>query len=270
MVGSASTFSRSRRTCTVTVDWSPKDHPHTFWSSSSRVNAWPGCDSRKRSRSNSRAVSDEPARRPGCGVLGRVDDQVAVGDGAADAAAGPLAGAPQHGVDPQHELARAERLGHVVVGARSSPTTRSVSEPSAVSMITGIVAAGAQPLGTPRGRRCPGSIRSSTTRSAGLVAQHRERASRRRAVSLDLVPGRPQVGHHDLAHGEVVIDHQHVASPSPPRAAARRLVATAPSDHTHDDQCDHHRPAEPVVAVEQGGVVRSGAEPAELGDAEQR
>ena len=28
-VGSSSTFSRSRRTCTVTVDWSPNDQPHT-------------------------------------------------------------------------------------------------------------------------------------------------------------------------------------------------------------------------------------------------
>ena len=95
-------------------EWSPNVQPHTCWSRSSRENATPGWASRKRSRSYSRAVSAStlPARR---GLVPRqVDDQVAVLEPAVVGLAA-LAGTPQHRLDPQHQLARAERLGHVVV-----------------------------------------------------------------------------------------------------------------------------------------------------------
>ena len=120
-VGSASTFSRSRRTCTVTVDWSPNDQPHTRWSSSSRENAWPGWERKKRSRSNSRDVSESrrPARVAVCSVESTTRSLSETVP--RDAASGSLPGSPQDGVDSEDELAGAEGLGHVVVGASLQP-----------------------------------------------------------------------------------------------------------------------------------------------------
>ena len=80
VVGSGSIFSRSRRTCTVTVEESPTDQPQTCWSRSSRENATPGWATRKRSRSNSRPVRARvapPRRRL---VPGAVEQQVAVAE----------------------------------------------------------------------------------------------------------------------------------------------------------------------------------------------
>src|SRR4029453_12078736 len=56
--GSSSSFSRSRRTCTVTVEVSPKSQPHTRRSRSALLKVCPGLAARKASRSNSRLVKD--------------------------------------------------------------------------------------------------------------------------------------------------------------------------------------------------------------------
>ena len=150
----------------------------------------------------------EPTAAEGGGVLGRVHDQVAVGDGASDAATGPLPGPPQDRVDPEHELARAERLGHVVVGAALEP-----DHPVGLGAEGGqhdhrqVVAAGAQPLAdleTVDARQ----HQVEDHQVGGTVAQQCERAL---AVGglVHLVPGGPQVGDHDLADRHVVIDHQY-------------------------------------------------------------
>ena len=81
----------------------------------------PGRDepTRKRSRSNSRTVraSRRPARVAVCSVASTTRSPSV--DRAADRAA--LTGPPQHRLHPQHQLARAEGLGHVVVGTALEP-----------------------------------------------------------------------------------------------------------------------------------------------------
>ena len=106
----------------------------------------------------------------------------------------------------------------------------------------------------------PGSIRSRTTRSAGWSRSSASAASPSAGL-VDVVPGRAEVGDHDLAHGHVVIDHQHPRHRHPLGPSVRRLRRHERRPATaHDHQCDQHRPAEPVVPVEQGRVVRAGAE----------
>ena len=88
--------------------------PHLL-SSSSRVNAMPGCASRKRSRSNSRPVSasGSPSRYAAWPASSTTRSPSTRPPRRAAASPRPA----QHRVDPQRQLARAERLGDVVVGA---------------------------------------------------------------------------------------------------------------------------------------------------------
>ena len=107
------------------------------------MNAVPGCGEQEAQQVE---LADgqrdgSPARSR---VAGRVDDEVAVDQRAA--ARGAVARAAQHRVDPQHQLARAERLGDVVVGAQLEPDDPvGLRRPSAVSMITGTSLVLAQP-----------------------------------------------------------------------------------------------------------------------------
>ena len=111
----------------------------------------------------------------------------------------------------------------------------------------------------------PGSIRSSTTRSAGW-----SRSSSQRALAVgrlvDLVPGRAQVGDHHLADGQVVVDHQHPGHRHLLVVARRRVGARRRPPRTPTTSVTSTEPAEPVVPVQQGRVVRAGAEAAEHGD----
>ena len=72
----------------------------------------------------------------------------------------------------------------------------------------------------------PGSIRSSTTRSARVA-----RASSQRGLAVaglvDVVAGRPQVGHHHLAHGVVVVDDEHAGHQPHLRSVVRRRAGAA-------------------------------------------
>ena len=151
-------------------------------SSSSRENAVPGCASRKRSRSNSRAVSASGSPPRYAAWRGLVDDEVAVDQRAAARRGG--AGPAQHRVDPQHQLARAERLGDVVVGADLEP-----DDPVGLLAERGQhddrhVAAARAAGGRPRGRRCRAASgrarRGRAARRASRSAPSRRRPPRRR------------------------------------------------------------------------------------------
>ena len=75
----------------------------------------------------------------------------------------------------------------------------------------------------------PGSIRSSTTRSAARGLRELPAPVSPSAASSTSCPRGPQVGHHHLADGVVVVDHQHAGHRPPPsrRACAGARDATA-------------------------------------------
>ena len=89
-VGSPSTFSRSRRTCTVTVDWSPNDQPHTCSSSWSRSNDSPGWRDQEGEQVELARRQREPAPAEGRAVRGHVHHEVTVATAASRTPA-PLA-----------------------------------------------------------------------------------------------------------------------------------------------------------------------------------
>ena len=100
------------------MDRSPNSQPHTRRISSSRPNARPGCRRKNASRSNSRMVraSSAPVADGAAGAgVQREAAGAQPGRPRAPARRGP--GAAQHRLHPQHQLAGAERLGDVVVGA---------------------------------------------------------------------------------------------------------------------------------------------------------
>ena len=193
-------------------------------------------------------------------VGGLVDDQVAVDQ--------PLrrrggAGTTQHGVDPQDQLARAERLADVVVRAGLETHHPVGLLPQRGQHDHGHVAAGPQPTADLQAVDA-GQHQVEHDQVGGGVAHHAQRGL---AVGrLDhLVLVGAQVGDDHLTHGVVVVDHQDaghgyllLASVGrrrrrPPPGSARR-APTIP----------------PVVAVEQRGVVGPGAEPPEHRYGEQR
>ena len=117
IVPASPSLPRTWATCTSTVRvpaWAA--YPQTDASSSSRVNTRPGRFIRCASRSNSVGVSGtgtppaSTSRRPGRCVTGA--------DLAYRRAVRGAGRAPQHRLDPGDQLARAERLGQVVVGAQ--------------------------------------------------------------------------------------------------------------------------------------------------------
>ncbi len=205
-VGSASTFSRSRRTCTVTVDWSPKDQPQTSWSSWSREKATPGLASRKHSRSNSRLVSDSavPASVTVCALGSRTRSPSASGPSAGFAL--PPARRSTD-ADAQHELARTERLGHVVVRAVLEPDDAVHLAAEGGEHDDRDVALGAE------------AARDLQAVDAGKhQVEHHEvgrglvhGGERLLAVGClaDVVPGGAEVRHDDLADRVVVVDDEH-------------------------------------------------------------
>ena len=220
----------------------------------------PGCASRKRSRSNSRPVRAQRLAAAVRRVAGLVDHQVAVDQPPRSHRCRDPA---EHRVDAQRELARAERLGHVVVGADLEAD---------------------HPVGllAQRGQH--------DDRDVALLPQP--------AAHLDAVDARQ----HQVEHDEVVRLPRRTAParsrrrpPRPPRGrAARRYCTTtsrtvgsssttstratvtssasvraSPRPTRHERQRRQDQPARGVVAVEERGVVRPRAEPAEHGDREQ-
>ena len=151
-------------------------------------------------------------------VAAQVDDQVAVLQPAL-LGLGALAGPAQHRLDPQHQLAGAERLGHVVVGAQLE-----ADDPVGLGAERGQhdhrdVAAGAQPAADLE-TVDPGQHQVED-HQVGRVVAHQRGDGLAVAGLVDLVTGRAQVGDHDLAHGRVVIDHQHPGHRTSPQLSAR-------------------------------------------------
>ena len=188
--GSPSSFSRSRRTCTVTVEVSPKSQPQTRRSSSCLAEGLAGVDGEEREQvelpggQREQLAAAAPARaawptRGDVDVHGP-DRRLLV----EQLGAGQPLGAPQQGLDPQHDLARGERLDHVVVGAGLQTDQPVLLLAAGRQHDDGGVVAGVR-----RRRRrtsspdSPGSIRSRMTTS-GLVRCHScEGLGRRRRSS---------------------------------------------------------------------------------------
>ena len=175
-----------------------------------RRNARPGWRMRNASRSNSRTVSAScraaAAWRPaGPTSTTRSPSAQRLGAGGARRPRRPA----QHRLHPQHQLARRERLGHVVVGAELQ-----AEHPVGLLAERGQHDDRQRPGRAARSRRhtsspsMPGSIRSSTTRSGGCRV---DRGQRRRPVGgqRHLEAGPLQVAAHDVAHGRVVVDDQY-------------------------------------------------------------
>ena len=169
------------------------------------------------SRSNSVEVSATSA--PAAWARRAVDVDAHLADHAAPPRAGDAPGAAQHGPHPRHELARAERLGDVVVGAQLQ------AEHAVDLVVAGGHEQHRRPVVRPaRSRRqtstpsSPGSPTSSTTASGPQPAHGRER---RLAVALDLhaEPVAAQVEADQVGDRPVVL-HDH-AGPRTPRMVAR-------------------------------------------------
>ena len=184
---------------------------------SSRLKAWRGWRARKASSSNSRAVSattvavDAAPRGRRCRPRARRrhGPRASPGD-RRQRAPGPA----QHGPHPGDQLLGRERLGHVVVGADLQPDDPiALLAPGGQHHRWGPAPAPAA-AGTPPGRPCPGSIRSSTTRSGGAASA---RSSAARAVGHRL-------------DGEALVLQVAAPPPRPPwRRRRRRGSAAGPS-----------------------------------------
>ena len=195
----------SRRTCTVTVPVSSAaSYPQTRLMSWSRPKTRRGWLARNQRRSNSFAVrrTSTPAFRTS--RVARVELDVAEGEPLGGRLGG--AGAPKHGSHACRELARGERLRHVVVRAELEP-----DDP------VGLLAA--------RGQHDHGQLRARADPPAELQAvrsgqhdvEHHEvgrlaldertgvvavvRLERRVALALE-------VAHDDLAHDRLVVDDE--------------------------------------------------------------
>ena len=183
-VGSFSTFSRKRRTCTVTVDWSPNVQPHTSLIRCSRVNAMPGCASRKVSRSSSRTVSASSTPVAGGSPGRRVDDDRARAQDLR--IAGWLRGDRRSTDSTRRTSSRGrERLRHVVVRADLETGDPVLGLAERGQHDHRQVRVGAPDPPADLQTVDPGSMRSSTTRSGrcSAIASSAERPSPRAETS---------------------------------------------------------------------------------------
>ena len=133
-------------------------------------------------------------------------------------------GAPQHGLDPRRELARRERLRHVVVGAH-------LEAGDAVGLL---VARGQHhDRHAPSGRGCRGRRRSRPCRAGRCRARRGAVASRSRLRERVLAGAHPgdavarllQVGAHERADRLLVLDEQELR---PGRGCRRRTRRAGP------------------------------------------
>ena len=211
--GSGSIFSRSRRTWTVTVDWSPNCQPHTLSSSSARDHARPGWRSRKASRSNSRTVSAQRPRRPRSAIRRPVSTVRSPSRSIAASAA--AAGRPR-GAAPTGSAApvRAARTAWSRSRRRRPPAraTRSASSPSAVSMTTGSV--GQLPAQPPAHLQAVDAGHHQVEHDEVGRARRRPRPapSAPSAASRTSAAVLLQVAADDVADGRIVVDDQHPMS----------------------------------------------------------
>ena len=163
------------------------------------------------------SASSAPGQRRAAG--GGVHPQVAVDQRRRRPRPGAVAA--QHRPDPQHQLAGAERLAHVVVGAQlqaADPVVLLAERGQHDDR--GRRLPGRAAPGTRRARWCPGSIRSSTTASgrSRAAASQGALAVRRH---VDPVAGVAEVPGDDVADGRVVVHHEHAVG-HPASVATRR------------------------------------------------
>ena len=107
---------------TVTVLWSPyHSKSQTLSSSCSRVKTWPGLRGQEVEQVELLGGQVDRLAVALDGPAARVDPQLAEAHHVAGQRRGGGLGPPQHGLDARDQLAGAERLGQVVVGAEPEP-----------------------------------------------------------------------------------------------------------------------------------------------------
>ncbi len=215
-------FDRSRLTCTVTVDRSPKSQRHTCLSSSSRENTVSAWVRKNSSSSNSRLV-----RLTGCARRPYAErDAVEHGQFVdrqlhrrhPDRRRCPA----QHRPHPQGQLAWAERLGQVVVGACLQPGDPVVllAERGQQDHRNRVVAALTQ-AAAQRQAVGPGHHHVQHRDVDALGAEQPQRLVSV-AGDRDVEAVAFQIAAHDIADDGVVVGDQHSCVTTPRVAAAKR------------------------------------------------